>query len=505
MFTKPYLTQAISFLALPFMLFCFGFLRWYFSVPIVTVMLYCASKVWRSQPDIVTWLTFKQKLLLLLVALLWCAHSGIGGLWVQHYDFAIKNAVLRDLIHRSWPLYYDLSVQVDSVQQLIGSDKVAFTYYLFTYLPAAFCGWITESEMVGQMALLLWSTWGVYLVLSFIVSFVYSRQVSTKVIVGILLAIFCFSGLEVLGSPLLDMCLGEDILHTWWSRIQSLSIAKEMWCWPYFSMYGSLYSDMEIRFNQTIPIWIVMSLMLSYQKRESVGFFFSFLILYSPWACIGVGGMIVYLVIRDFVTIGWKSVTKYITIESILFPSMLGLVVGSYYLSNQNSASFSGWFWQYMAVDEFLIRYLLFILIEIGCYFFILKKNLASHPWLQASFVLLLLLPFYRITAANDLLMCASIPAIFVIAVYWFDWLKTHFIPNTKKTLWIVLLVAMTALTPLEWLIAEDYHFLKGETPKTRDMVYSFAQLKEENAQLCDQQFFSHQYEQSFFWRHLAK
>ena len=215
--------------------------------------------------------------------------------------------------------------------------------------------------------------------------------------------------------------------------------------------------------------------------------------------------MIFYMLVRDIIKDGWQSLNKYITIESVFFPLMLGLVVSSYYLSNQNSTSFSGWFWKYLSVGEFLIRYLLFISIEIGCYFFILRKNLRETPWLQASFVLLLLLPFYRITAANDLLMCASIPAIFVIAVYWFCWMRTHFEVNTKQSLLIILLMTMTALTPLEWLVAEDYHYLQGETPKTRDMVYSFAQLNEVNAQLCDQQFFAHHYDQSFFWKYLAK
>lgn len=495
---------AIFYILLPFVLFCIGFLHWYIGLPATIFSIYCARKVLLLSQNRSAGLSWGQEFFLWLVALLWCIHTGIGGLWVQHYDFAIKNAVLRDLTNLSWPLYYDLSEQTDVVTHLIGNDQVAFVYYLFTYLPAAFFGWLFSSEWVGQISLLLWSTLGLYLVLRFILDFT-SNIVANKLLIGLLLAVFCFSGLEVIGAPLLDLCLGNDVLGRLWANIQSLSIAKEMWCWPYFSMYGSLYSDMEIRFNQTIPIWVICSLILSTTRRSAVGFFFSFLLLYSPWACLGAGGMVLYVIGRECMKSGWLGIKQYLSLESVLFPVMLAILVGSYYMSNQNSASFSGWFWKYMSVREFFVRYVLFILIEIGCYFLFLRKRLPNNFWMQASFFILLLLPFYRITAANDLLMCASIPAIFVIAVHWFVWLKSNYQGSIVRKGSIILFMCLTALTPLEWAIAEDYHYLSGKNTKLKDMVYSFSTLNTENANLCDQQFFAHDYEESFFWKYLAK
>ena len=87
--------------------------------------------------------------------------------------------------------------------------------------------------------------------------------------------------------------------------------------------------------------------------------------------------------------------------------------------------------------------------------------------------------------------MCASIPAVFVIAVHWFDWLRTHFGQHRSTSCAIIALLCLTGLTPLEWLIAEDYHFIFGRTERVKDSLYSFSTLAEDNAQLCDQQFFA--------------
>ena len=440
---------AILYISLPFVLFCLGFLHWYIGLPITIFAIFSARKALSSFQTKGAIFSIGQELFLWIMALLWCIHSGIGGLWVQHYDFAIKNSVLRDLTNRSWPLYYNLGEQSDVVNQLIGNDSVAFVYYLFTYLPAAFCGWLFRSEWVGQISLLLWSTLGLYLVLRFIFDFT-SNSVSNKLLVGLLLSVFCFSGLEVIGAPLLDIFLGCDVWGRLWNNIQSLSIAKEMWCWPYFSMYGSLYSDMEIRFNQTIPIWVICSLILSTKQKSSIGFFFSFLLLFSPWACLGVGGMLMYVIGREWKMCGWSGIKQYLSIEGIIFPILLAVVVGSYYMSNQNSVSYSGWFWKYMSVKEFLVRYFVFIMVEVGCYFLVLRKSLSSNYWLQASFFVLLVLPFYRITAANDLLMCASIPPIFVVAVHWFAWLKANYQGSIVRKCCIIIFLCLTALTPLE-------------------------------------------------------
>ncbi len=494
---------AVLYLLLPFVIFCVGFLRWSIGLPMAIFSLYCTCRVVRSLPKEKDVLSCWQNVALAVVAFLWCVHSGIGGLWVQHADFFVKNAVLRDLMNRPWPMVYDLSMQSEAVQQLVGNDHVVFVYYLFTYLPAALCGWLFGSELVARIALLLWSAFGLFLVLNFILH--RARGTSAKWFIFILVAFFCFSGLEVLGAPLLDVCLGNDVIAGQCARIQSLSVAKEMWCWPYFSMYGSLYSDMEIRFNQTIPIWVAMTLILSAKEKSLIGFFFAFLLLYSPWASLGVGAMIFYVVGRELLMSGWRGIKSYLSVESIVFPLLLAAIVGSYYVSNQNSASFSGWFWEYMPVSEFFVRYVIFILVEIGCYFLILRKSLAEAPWLQGSFVVLLFLPFYRMTAANDLLMCASIPAVFVIAVHWFDWLRSHFGQHRSTSCAIIALLCLTGLTPLEWLIAEDYHFISGRTERVKDSLYSFSTLAEDNAQLCDQQFFAHDYEDTFFWKYLAK
>ena len=42
-----------------------------------------------------------------IIALIWCFCAGIGYFYYQSFDYHFRNAVFRDLINYSWPVFYD--------------------------------------------------------------------------------------------------------------------------------------------------------------------------------------------------------------------------------------------------------------------------------------------------------------------------------------------------------------------------------------------------------------
>ena len=71
----------------------------------------------------------------IVLIMTWVYLSGIGGFAYQNDDFWARNAIYRDLINYDWPVIYDLSLEPAYVVNLLGRNKVAFSYYYIFWLP----------------------------------------------------------------------------------------------------------------------------------------------------------------------------------------------------------------------------------------------------------------------------------------------------------------------------------------------------------------------------------
>ena len=138
---------AFTALAIPFIVFAIGFLKWYWAVVAVVATLACVwlgafAKNKNSQESKVVSVVDSEKkisvkkwifILLIVIAAIWVWQSGIGGFWAQSKDYPWRNAIYRDIVLRDWPVYYKL---YDS----------ALVYYIAFWLPPA---------LIGKLALLL--------------------------------------------------------------------------------------------------------------------------------------------------------------------------------------------------------------------------------------------------------------------------------------------------------------------------------------------------------------
>lgn len=487
---------------LPLIIFILGFLNSIVAILLISCSLYALCEYYHKE-DIcgIFPLSKKQLLTLAVCSIIFCWMAGIGGFFCQTGDYLVKNALLRDLCNHEWPLYIDLAGESMEVQKIIGSDKVAFVYYLFLYLPAALCGKI-GGEIIARIVFLLWSSFGLFLVLANTTIFICKKkQICIKQLMGFLLLFFCFGGLDIIGYI---RRLENPSLYTLFFQYPVTSFV-EMWCFPYFRLWGGNIHDLAFVFNQCIPTWLMTILIIDRPNNKSIFFIFLFTLLYSPWATIGLFPIVIYIWIRDYdKNLKFMAYIKTtISFHNIVYPIIILFLIAMYYGANEAATETKGWFWDFMTVGEFLIFYPLFIIVEIGIYLFFLKKCILTNPILQISFITLFCLPFYHITPGNDLLMRASIPALYVIFVYWCDFVFSNYEKKKKLLISIIFLTSFSSThqyTEAFSLLVQKKHIV------IVDPIGSFYDIKEsKHAEMCDFQFFSHDYEQKIFFKYLAK
>ena len=279
---------------LPLIIFFIGFIRLQYALPLTAISLYSLYRVQRTEGSFCLRLDKKQLAIILVLSVMASWLAGIGGFFSQDKDFLVKNPLLRDLCNNGWPLYIDLSKEPQGIQNIIGSDKVAFVYYLFFYLPAAACGKI-GGEFVARIVFLLWSALGIFLVLVNTIEYVLrDRETSLKNVILSLVVIFCFGGLDVVGYlRYVNFASAYAVFFQY-----PIICPVEDWCCPYFILFGSNIRYIACAFNQCIPVWLITIMILSKSNLKSVFFIYSFTLLYSPWATLGMFPIAIYVWLR---------------------------------------------------------------------------------------------------------------------------------------------------------------------------------------------------------------
>ena len=258
-------TVSIAYLFLPFVIFLMGWVKPVFAV------LFCGLCVWafikafqqikkeNSDPLIVS-----RSLLIFVIGLfaVWVALSGIGGFAFQNWDFHWRNALLRDLIQNPWPVQYDLPE--------ISSDRpIQLVYYFGFFLPAAGFGKLFGWQ-AAQIFLYLWSFVGILLVWLLISTWMGKAKLLTA-----LLLIF-FSGADILGFyPYYESEIGFTIRPTF---------HLENWALHQISSNTTLLFWV---FNQTIPCWLTVALLLNTKRIDLWTLLWSLCFFFSPLAAIG--------------------------------------------------------------------------------------------------------------------------------------------------------------------------------------------------------------------------
>lgn len=272
--------QAYIWSGLPIVLFLGFWFRPVIAIPTIGLFLYSAMRTVMRQPaDTGSHNVINCKWWLMLSAVLaYVIISGIGGLVAQiPNDHSYRNAVFYDLARHDWPVVY-------------GEDgsKILCYYFLF-WLPAAIPAKLTGLIIVGDIAQIIWATWGTWIALNFIIMRTGGRPLWRILLVFIFFN--CWDWLTALFFSDYEINIFKDPLNgaLMWLSTTNGRFASSANC----VIYNFIY-------NQGIPLWVVLTLMLhTRHNTKSLLLTFSLLPLFAPIPALAFAPYIIYRMLRD--------------------------------------------------------------------------------------------------------------------------------------------------------------------------------------------------------------
>ena len=420
-----------------------------------------------------------------IIILLWVYFSGIGSFTYQNGDYWARNPIFRDLSEQPWPVIFDLSKESEIVQNICGSEKVAFSYYFCWWLPVSFLSKLFGmSSLVRNIFLYFWAVLGVFEII-----YLLCRKFG-KCSWTIPTIMIFFSGLDIVVWR-----LHNQGGFSWTNHIE--------W-WASFFQYSANTTQLYWVFNQSIPIWLTMALILQLSSSKYIAALGSLSFAYSPWATFGVVPFAVAATIKDK-----NSFRKAMNVINISVPVIMLTVFGTFYFASSGSDGMIGSIFSLYSSEKkrVLANYIVFVLLEFGIYFWTIKTSARKYEYYWITLVELFIFPLIIIRDDN-FIMRGSIPALFLLMYYVMRFLleeNTEKAKQSKKIL--IALLCIGAITPL----CEINRSVSESTATNnflQEDVYSFTNIRTEDERriaIAKSQFFIYDYENTIFFKYLAK
>lgn len=485
---SSFFLAALIFLALPVMVFFFGTVKFPVALVCSAVLgvsvFFAYKESLSSDPEITV--SPASCIIIFAVSLVWVFFCGVSEYSWTTADHPYRAAILNDLIEYDWPVIYSLP-----------DGQAAFAYYYAFWAVPAALGKIFGLGL-ARVVLLLQTSLGIWLT---VIGLSFFRKKYTPYILAM---VILFSTFDYIPLPLLD------ILHLYDGPFEGWNNALNIHC--------NTFQVMNV-FNQSVPGWLIVSLMLNFKNGKQVGLMGGLMFCYSPWA---VFGMIPFALYKLF-----PKVSDILTFRNIAFPGCALLVLTSYFtLGNSMTSCFT-----YEKYDNFalyLLSLLCFAVFEAGIWILLLyprKKTAISYLGITRNFILVcIVLPLVYLTLydlgglANDLLLRGSMVPMFILTPLAAIKLEEIIasikkagsigLPNAGK----LLLYFITCLTPFMLLLAsvtgtiQIYTTTGFDTNPDRYEIGSFGSLTGEKYEAYyDTIPVSFEYEDSFFFKYLSK
>ena len=510
----------VGFLVIPVIIFFAGYLRWYIGVPLALCMLGFAvyavidcTKPAGGRPELSSRVKDIKIPLPYLIgfaafAVFLSYFSGIGEFIYSLQDHAIRRATLSDLVSYKWPVIYDYSTQTNpDVIKEIGktSGKTALMYYFTYWLPAALAGKLF-GRTFADFVLMFWTATGIFLTL---------------------LGMVKLNGRACVTQPLFYMFFGGlDVIPTIVHSITGYELWTSIEGWvPNMAYYCNL-SEVANVFHQCVPCFLITVLVMLSVNTRTFGLTGGLLFAYSPFGVIGLLPVVFTAVFRKEMRQDVKGTLKdLLTPVNIISAAVLLVVFGSFYTGNANGVGKSGFTWKfYSSFGLFVICYLCFLVIEVLPVSAVLFKRFGKDPFYRCALICMTLIPIYMMTWVNDFAMRASMPSRFIMCIFLARMFKDLYDEDkliqakkkkrTKKETTGLVFTILTVILMMfpgfvnAYLIAGCE--LTGE-PDRKDMVGSFGNVNYatdgsiEYAYVINNQFYTDDYMDTFFFRYLGK
>ena len=502
---------SLVYLVLPIVILFFGWLRPVIAIPASILLI--GALVWSVRDctkDCKTTqisnglsidVSIKYIVILAIAVFLLTIISDVGEYVWGTYDHAFRRAIYRDMVNKSWPIVYDLKEQTNPVINAILPDEVVgFSYYFAFWTVSAIIGKLFGFA-IGNFCVVLWAVIGIFLTM---IGMVF---VINKASYAIIYAYIFFSGLDILP----------------YFYFQTNGTQEWMWLEGYTRhiVYISNINNLFNVFNQCIPCWLIVVLLMLTKNNRSIGLIGALTFAYSPWATIGMVPLAIYFLVRKEV----MDKEKKINIKNILHPlnivpAVLMLAIfAPMYMANSNATSVSGPTIRfYGSIGAFAGGYIFAVLVELVPIAILLWKDYKRNPLFWVTMGTLLVMPFYKISGQNDFTMRGSMPEFFVFTIMLASVIARVIAENKnnnnakeKTTIQslkfvgaVVILIAMSFVA-FQMLLITIVSTFDGSSRFT-ESIYSLGDVRDpEFIDLIDEQFYVYDYENTFFFKHMAR
>jgi len=392
-------TLALLYLALPVAVFLLFWFRLPFAVLSAAALGYAmfkcgAFRLWRLQaPSPFSRYTFIV-VFCVVVACGWALLSVPSSQSIPFADLAKHEAILHDLSTYSWPVTF---FGESSGSTLL---RYSFAYYL---VPAGLAQ--VFGVALGHVFIYVWTALGVFLFLLYAASI--ARSYTFAYVAVLIVALF--SGLNVIywlyqGISLASFASG--VLDAW---------SRQFGCgW----LIGSNAFSLRWSPQHTVAAFLASAMLRHYWNRPQfvprATLVFALLILWSPFVAVSFGALAAVNVARCSAVFNRNEIFAQSTILTVI----VALMLLTFVLADPQGIP-SGLCVGKESLETLALEYLAFVVVEFGIFavLAILCKREISRLQV-ASIVLLSVLPFFQIGAANDLQMRGSEVPMCILAFF---------------------------------------------------------------------------------------
>lgn len=355
-------TSSYILLVIPILIWLTFWFKWYIAaicdiLLIIAVML--AIKKFKPKEQQEYNKIFNKKRLIVIFIIIVAVNliSGAGGFGHQNWDYNFRNLVFNDLITHKWPVIYDYSNNLYETN-FIGNPTGMLSYYIAYWLPSALVGKIFGFT-IGSFCLLITQ---ILMTCSFFY-LLFRKMNNTKI--QYLIVFLCFGGLDVISG----LITGANMSPIGISHIDTIT--------PSFCL-STFITQLFWVFNQSLPAWIIVMLILNEKRYEHLGLMVALLLPFGPFPCLGIIIYAIQVIIFGFnfdKLIDFKRIKELFSIQNIL--SVISVIpIGLIFTLNQNKKGliFLRAF-QQNQLKNVILAYILFIIVEFGFYIIIVNKD----------------------------------------------------------------------------------------------------------------------------------
>lgn len=410
---KILITSAILYLVIPIIIQLFFWYNRFLSIPCI-IMLIIATYLVIKNIKPLTKEEYKkifnpQKIIMFIIFILIInIISGAGGIFYQNWDYHGRNAIFHDLINNPWPVKYDYSYL--SYESSIFGNSALLNYYFAFWLPGALVGKIFSFE-IASLFMLLWQIIGTSLFFYLVIRFMKNIKYRYFII------FLAFGGLNVIGHILMNKYMGLPIEPI---GVTHIDTSMGIFCMSTF------ITQLFWVFNQSIPAWIATMLFLQEKDYKTCGYYFALIVPFGPFPMLGLLYIIfTYIIFGKKLNsiINLKRIKELCTIPNF-FACISVLPIVFMYTLNESTKGFR----IFEAIkngnlEEVLIRYILFVILEFFIYIIIINKK--NYKQIIMCFLFFAIAPLFYV-GGPDLGNRATIPLLIILFILVLEFLNKY-------------------------------------------------------------------------------